>query len=259
MKDGKQKIKKSLDFKSYISNLKFQVLYFKLNISKFISLVGHRFVCRLLAVNCLLIALTFPIYAQSVAVTDKMVTSVNGELVTFSDLVWQLALQPNASLDAPRAVDLNRALALVVDQRLIAQEAQKLPTSEPTDAEVDKQLADFILRFRSATDFYNRAQTVGLTAERVREIVRERVRIEKYLDFRFRLFTIVSDKEIADYYADVYVPRFRQTAPGIVVPTLDQARNQITEELTNSKIASDIDAFLEDARTRADIITLNTL
>lgn len=188
-----------------------------------------------------------------------MVASVNGELITFSDLVWQLALQPDTPLDAPRSEDVNRALSLVIDQRLIGQEAQKLPTSEPTDAEVDKQLAEFIARFRSATDFYNRALSVGLTAERVREIVRERVRIEKYLDFRFRLFTIVSEKEVADYYADVYVPRFRQSTPGVVVPTLEQAGAEITEELTNSKIASDIDAFLEEARARADITTLNAV
>lgn len=196
--------------------------------------------------------------AQS-STTDKMVASVNGELVTYSDLVWQLALQPDAPLTRPRAEDLNKALLLVVDQKLIAQEAGKLPSSEPTDAEVDRQLAEFINRFRSANDFYQRALTVGLSAERIREIVRDRVRIEKYLDFRFRTFTIVAAREIEDYYNNVYTPRFRNLNPGVVVPTLDQARASIEEELTTNKISSDIDAFLEDARTRAEIVTLNAV
>lgn len=211
-------------------------------------------------VSCLVLATFFCLTASAqTSTTDKMVASVNGELITYSDLVWQLALQPDAPLTSPRSEDLNKALLLVIDQKLIAQEAGKLPSIEPTDAEVDSQLAEFINRFRSANDFYQRALTVGLSAERVREIVRDRVRIEKYLDFRFRTFTIVAAREIEDYYNNVYTPRFRNLNPGVVVPTLDQARASIEEELTTNKISSDIDAFLEDARTRAEIVTLNAV
>ena len=47
---------------------------------------------------------------------DKMVATVNAgvrtDLITYSDLLWQLALQPNTSLANPNSDDLNRALAL---------------------------------------------------------------------------------------------------------------------------------------------------
>ena len=36
------------------------------------------------------------------------------------------------------------------------------------------------------------------------------MRIEKYLDFRFRNFVLIREKEIADYYKDVYVPRLEE-------------------------------------------------
>ncbi|MCP9493768.1 MAG: hypothetical protein MSG64_04845 [Pyrinomonadaceae bacterium MAG19_C2-C3] len=198
-------------------------------------------------------------FAFAQTVTDKMVATVNDDLVTYSDLIWQLALQPDTPLVNPRSEDLQRALQTVIDQRLVAQEAAKLPTIMPTDAEVDRALGEFINRFRSASDFYTRAQSVGLSAEQVREIVRTRVAIEKYLDFRFRTFTIVTQAEIADYYNGAYTSRFRAAFPGRIVPTFEQARKDIEEELINGKIAVDIDNFLDDARARADIVILNAV
>src|SRR5215216_7112156 len=73
-------------------------------------------------------------------VVDKMVATVNAgvrtDLITYSDLMWQLALQPNTVLDNPTSADLNHALRLLIDQRLILQEAEKLPTIVPTQNEV---------------------------------------------------------------------------------------------------------------------------
>ena len=174
-------------------------------------------------------------------------------------MIWQLALQPDTPLVNPRSEDLQAALQTVIDQRLVAQEAEKLPGIAPSDAEVDRSLGKFINRFRSVPDFYTRAQSVGLSAEQVREIVRARVAIEKYLDFRFRTFTIVTQQEIAAYYNGAYTVRFRRTYPGRIVPTPEQARKEIEDELTNSKIATDIDSFLDDARARANVVILNAV
>ena len=69
-------------------------------------------------------------------VVDKMVATVNAgvrtDLITYSDLMWQLALQPRTVLDNPSSEDLNRALRLLIDQRLVLQEAEKIPTIVPT-------------------------------------------------------------------------------------------------------------------------------
>ncbi|MEJ7576841.1 MAG: hypothetical protein WKF74_07540 [Pyrinomonadaceae bacterium] len=210
----------------------------------------------LLAVSCVFAAAP----ARSQAVVDKWVATVNGsELITRSDLLWQLVLQPNTPIEPPRTEDLNRALQLVIDQRLIAQEAEKLPSITPKDVETEAELAELVKLFPSSTEFYERVRRVGLSSERLREIARERVAIKKFLDFRFRSFTVVTEQEVADYYRDVYAPRLRARAPGIVVPTLEQARKEIQQTLTESKIASDTDAFLEDARVRAEIVILNAV
>jgi hypothetical protein len=205
-----------------------------------------------------------PCFAQEVV--DKMVATVNAGilpncgricLITYSDLLWQLALQPGTPLDNPTSADLNHALSLIIDQRLILQEAEKLPTLAPTEKEISDERDELVREFASQAELQQRMLKVGLNSEKLAEILDQREKIEKYLDFRFRNFVVITQKEIADYYRDVYVPRLRSRAPGQIVPTLEEARGEIETTLTEAKIESDTDAFLDTARERAEIVTLN--
>jgi hypothetical protein len=192
-------------------------------------------------------------------VVDYMVATVNGGLITYSDLIWQLALQPGTPLDDPPVETLKRALELLINQRLIYQEAEKLPHIHAADKEVETALAELIRHFPSQAEFQQRATRTGLTAEQLREIVRERVEIDKYLDFRFRSFTVVTPREIESYYRDVYAPRFRRQSPGRILPNLEEVRAEIERTLTEAKIESDMQKFLEEAREGAEIVILNPL
>lgn len=199
--------------------------------------------------------------AQAQDVVDKMVATVNSgvrpSLITYSDLLWQLALQPDAPLENPTSESLNRVLNLIISQRLILQEAEKLPTIAPTDEEIKAKSDELARQFSSPTEVSRRAASVGLGGDQLKEILRQRVAIEKYLDFRFRSFTIVTQKEVEDYYRDVYVPRLRRQQPGRLVPELKEVFKEIETELTESKIESETDEFLDSARERAEIIILN--
>lgn len=199
--------------------------------------------------------------ASGQEVVDKMVATVNAglrtDLITYSDLLWQLALQPDTLLVNPTSKDLNRALHLVVDQRLILQEAEKLPTIDPTTEEVTRARDELVKAFPSLAEFQQRLALVGLTSEKLDEILEQRVRIEKYLDFRFRNFVLISQKEIEAYYKDVYVPRLRSRSPGQIVPTPEESSVEIERLLTEAKIESDTDAFLDSARERAEIVMLS--
>ena len=199
------------------------------------------------------------VFAQETV--DRMVATVNAgvrtDLITYSDLVWQLALQPNTPIVSPTSHDLNRALHLVVDQRLILQEAEKLPTIAPAAEEVKAARDELSKAFPSAAEFQQRLMLVGLTSEKLDEILEQRVRIEKYLNFRFRNFVLITQKEIGNYYNEVYVPRVR--GRGQIVPKLEEAQAEIERILTEAKIESDTDAFLDSARERAEIVTLSAV
>lgn len=221
------------------------------------------------SVKVLLFAASFYIFsfsfcilsAKAQDVADKMVATVNSgvrpSLITYSDLLWQLALQPDASLENPSSANLNRVLNLIISQRLILQEAERLPAIEPTPKEIDDRLNEFVKLFPSQAEFQQRVTRVGLSADQLREIVRQRLTIEKYLDFRFRSFTVVTPTEIDDYYRNVWVPRFRSRKPGLLVPEQKDVAKEIEAELTESKIESDTDEFLDSIRERAEITVLN--
>ena len=201
--------------------------------------------------------------AHAQEVVDKMVATVNGgvrtDLITYSDLLWQLALQPATTLANPTSQDLNRALRLVIDQRLILQEAEKLPTIAPTPDEIKNTRDALVKEFPSAAEFQQRLLRVGLSSEKLDEILEQRLRMEKYLDFRFRNFVLITQKEIAEYYQDIYVPRLRKRSPGQIIPTLEEAQAEIERILTEAKIESDTDAFLDIARERAEIVMLSQI
>ena len=209
--------------------------------------------CLLLTAFCLLSS-----EARAQIVVDKMVATVtNGsratpDLITYSDLVWQLALEPSRPLnEKPSSADLNHALRLLEDQILILQEARKLPTANTDQARqefedaVKKKRDELALQFGSAAQLQERMARVGLSSDQLNAILRDRVMEENYLNFRFRAFVLIPLKEITDRYNKEYGP-LRNS--GKIVPTFEQARNRIEQELTEEKIASEIDAFVDSLR-----------
>jgi hypothetical protein len=97
---------------------------------------------------------------------------------------------------------------------------------------------------------------VGLSSEHLDSILRDRVTVDQYLDFRFRAFAVITPKEISDRYNETYG---RQRNTGRIVPTLEEVRSRIEQILTEEKIASEIDKFIENLREQlgTEIIVLN--
>jgi hypothetical protein len=204
--------------------------------------------------------------ARAQTVVDKMVASVSDgvrtELITYSDLLWQLALQPASNLDAPSKEELNAVLQRLIEQRLIALESERLPAAAPTEEEIQAEVRRLVAAFPSAAVFESRLRLVGFESAadpNFRRIIEQRLAIQKYLDFRFRSFIVITTQDEERYYNETFVPEFRRLNPGIVVPALDTVRAQIQEQLTETRIESEIERFLSEARERAVITTLNPI
>ena len=220
-------------------------------------------ICRLSLV--LLAVVTFGVAAVARPdIVDKTVATVSDgsrtELITYSDLKWQLALEPGVPIEPPSSADLGRALQTLIDQRLFALEAERLPRNAPTDKEIDDQIAELISYFPSPADFERRLKAVGFKSvkdDNFQRLVSQRLAIEKYLDFRFRSFVVITADDEAKYYRDVFVPDFRRRYPGVLVPALEAKRVEIHNTLVEEKVASQIETFLEEAKRRTEIVTLS--
>ena len=221
----------------------------------------------LLAICALLLAVWAPAQAQTVA--DKTVASVtNGsqttpDLITYSDLIWQLALEPARPFTTqPSSQDLNESLKTLEDQQLVLQEARKLPLALTPDAQKDfeetvkKRRDELAQSFGSRARLEERMLRVGLTSDHLDAILRDRVTMEKYLDFRFRAFALVSAKEISDRYEQEYG---RLRGSGRIVPPLEQVRDKIERDVTEEKISEEIDKFVDSLREQpgTEIVIMN--
>lgn len=218
---------------------------------------------RILSIYIILVCLAaFAAPAAAQVVVDRTVATVTDgsrtELITYSDLLWQLALQPGVPIDPPRETDLNTALQRLIDQRIFALEAQRLPRAAPTDKEISDKIAELLAYFPSAAEFENRLKAVGFDSIKdadFENLISQRLAIEKYLDFRFRSFIVITAEEETKYYQDVWVPAFRRRNPGVIVPPLADVRAAVDSELTEVRVATSMESFLEDAKRRMTVVT----
>ncbi|MFL6213669.1 MAG: hypothetical protein ACJ74J_07200 [Blastocatellia bacterium] len=197
---------------------------------------------------------------------DQIIALVNDDIITRSDLLWSLAMDPQAPNPAEGVSSdlLRQKLDVMIDQRLIAQEARRVPTAEITAEEINQRRAALIREFKTEAAFRQRVEALGLTSARVDELIRERILIERFVEFRFRSFVFVTEPEIQRYYDETLAPQIR--AGGQIVPGLDDklpkakptdkdvsVRESITEIIRQQKINQEIDPFLNTTRQRADI------
>lgn len=195
---------------------------------------------------------------------DKTVATVSDgsrtELITYSDLKWQLALQPNVQINPPSSEDLNRALRLLIDQRFFALEAERLPRDPATKAEITAKINEIVSYFSTPAEFERRLNLVGFKSvsdPNFEQIVAQRIAIDKYLDFRFRSFIVITADDEAQYYRNVYVPEFRRRNAGVIVPSLESRRAEIVQALTEERVGQQIETFLDEAKRRAEIVILS--
>jgi hypothetical protein len=222
---------------------------------------ASRLIRGLFSAGCLISSIALSVAAQQIV--DQMLTLVNGELITRTDLLWSIAMDPQApSPSGPVGSDvLRRKLDVMIDQRLIAQEAGRIPASEITQDDIDKARTEIIKAFRSESDFRQRVGSVGLTPQKIDELIRQRILIERFVDFRFRSFVLVTDQDIRRYYDEVFAAEMR--AKGQVPPPLEHklesgttVYDTIREIIRQQKINDELDRYITSLRQRADVVTL---
>ena len=204
----------------------------------------------------------FSAAAKGQVIVDKTVAvvsdGVRAELITYSDLMWQLALQPGTQLEKPRSEDLNQVLQLLINQRLFTLEAERLPRAAPTEKEIADKISETLTFFPSPSVFEARLKQVGFESvkdEAFERLIAQRVATEKYIDFRFASFVVISSDEEGKYYRNIFAPAFRQKSPGVLVPSFEEKQVEIHRILTRDKVAASIDNFLDEAKRR-DIVEI---
>lgn len=214
---------------------------------------GLRFISRI-PCSLLLCLMLLPAVAIGAEILDRMLATVNGELITESEVRWALALDPELEPLSLSPENKRIMLARLMDQKILGQEAAKIPQNPPSEEEITEYIEELIRAFPSREVFQARLKRVDLDPTSLRDIARRRIELLKYVDFRFRSFVLIQPEEIERYYNEVLIPRLRNR--GMTVRSLEEMQAEIEARLADQRINDELDRFLDEARDAAQIVQL---
>jgi peptidyl-prolyl cis-trans isomerase SurA len=212
------------------------------------------------ALVCFLLFVGFvPFSAAQTVVTDRLLALVNRDVITESDVLWALTLDSDLPILELSAENRRGMLERLIDQRLLLQEAEKIPRHEPAEEEITDYINyELVAKFGTNEKFIERMKKVGLEQVMLREIVRRRLEILKYVEFRFRSFVFIKPEEIEEYYKKTTIPEAARS--GLGAPELTETlRAKIEKELSEIKVNSELDRFFDETRAQAQITRLATI
>ncbi|HLG13675.1 MAG TPA: hypothetical protein VJH03_03995 [Blastocatellia bacterium] len=187
---------------------------------------------------------------------DAILVLVNDDIITRTDLLWSLALDPKAPSPAGAVNSelLRQKLDVMIDERLVAQEAARIPAADVSRDEINAARTTLIAGFGSEAAFRQRVESVGLTSDRIDDLIRRRILIDRFIDFRFKSFVFVSEQDVKRYYDEHLAPELRRA--GQIAPPLERVRDRIVPIVKQEKVNEEVDRFLNTIRQRAEIVQL---
>lgn len=136
------------------------------------------------AAACVLLLVWMPAgVALADEVIDRVLAVVAGDVIMLSDVraARDLGLVPSDGAVDP----IRTTLAKLIDKALMLDEVYRYAPPEPASADVDLAVAEVRARFASQQALNTALARVGLDDRRLRETLRQDLRIRAYLEQRF--------------------------------------------------------------------------
>jgi len=175
-------------------------------------------------------------------VIDRIVAVVDAHIITLSDLRQEREVR--AQLGEKSADDDATITNQLTDAYLIDQQIADYPNIDVTPADVDSALQKL-------------KPPLTKPSEAVLNGVRQRIRIQKFFDVKFRELIRPTDAEIQKYYDEKFVPEARTRGLEKIPPLTDsQVVDGIRENVIQEKLDHEVDVWLEAVRKRSKVEVL---
>jgi hypothetical protein len=189
-------------------------------------------------------------------IIDRIAVSVGNSVITTSDVDREIRVTAFQSGAQPDLSPANRRATAqrMVEQKLIRREMELSHYPLPSTAEVDF-LIDQLRMMRYPTDdgYHQALAEYGITEQDLRDELLWQLTLLRFIEVRFRPGVRVSDQEIQDYFDKQVRPAALAAHPGQPV-SLEDYRNQIENRLAEQQTDKEVDAWLQDARKRTEIV-----
>jgi hypothetical protein len=188
----------------------------------------------------------FPFFVNA-EILDRVVARVNTEVITASELAYTIAFNQRFGSAAARDQQSVEAETLqgLITRRLLVQEARRLRFVEVSDQDVSAEVEKLKNRFESARAFNEFLSGLDMSAQELALMLNERILVERFVEKKVGLAIRVSRDEAQNYFSD-HPSEF----PGKRFPDVQKL---INARLTDQKIGRQLDQYLAELRSKADI------
>lgn len=203
-----------------------------------------RNVLSLLIGSCLLIPfLCFP------EIIDRIVAVVNEQVITLTDLRIAEAF----GLYDEELKEGDGSLRPLILEKLIDQKLAIQFSSQ--EVSIDKKDFDFfmgsIVKKIGFEEVQERLAEFGLERDDLRDYIQEKFIYQTIISRKFSQVSIVSLKEIEDYYKQIYVPSQREK--GLEPQPMMELLNEIESAIKEKKMKVQVEDWIKNLRKKADI------
>ena len=176
---------------------------------------------------------------------DRVVAVAANQVILLSDVRAFLVLRlvaPSAAADP-----FPEILTALIERQLVLNQIPANLIADPSREEVDDQLVVVVERLGGEEVLGALLPTVGLTRADLVQVLRDDLRIERYLARRFPGARQPTQEEVR-----VWIEEHRDAPAGRPTPTLEQARAEARRQLIRRLRQASIDAWVATLVDRGD-------
>jgi len=187
----------------------------------------------------------FP-FALQAELVDRIVATVNTEVITASELSCAVALnQRLGNADKDRIALEATTLDGLINRRLLVQEAHRLKFVEVTEQELSAEVEHVAKRFSSDKEFGDFLATLDMTRQDLARMLGEQLLVERFVEKKVGLFVRVTREEAESY--------FNEHAAEFKDKRFQDVQKMISALLTEKKMGLQLTQYLAELRGRANI------
>lgn len=179
---------------------------------------------------------------------DRVLAVVNGEPITYSEVLEAIALTPGV-VPSPT---LEETLERLIDARLMEHEARRYLQEPPSEEESEATLRALMDRFATPEDYRATLRRLGIAEDYLRKRIQRELVVDRYVDRRFRPLVQVAQRDVEEYYRTVLLPDLDAGSPATLVEVESLIRNILEQRDLNRRIA----AWVDELKSSASIVRL---
>jgi hypothetical protein len=182
-----------------------------------------------------------PAHAQ---LLDRVVARVGGTAITQTDV------DAAVGLGVIEPDDGTSPTQQMIDRRLLLAEVARFPPADPADGAIADVMAT--MKARAGGGYDALLKRTGLDEQRVRDLARDSLRIQGYIDQRFGTSAQAGPQEVRDYY-DTHREEF--TRNGVLAP-FESVEAAARQAASAARRRAAVGQWLQGLRARSDVVVI---